>query len=116
MLPEINSIKTVARAEMIFNALFASYVQQVGEKQAIHSDKMVQRFATYKVNGLAWWKARIRAVAWSLVTKESRVSHFIPPSPETEAWTSFGGEHVSYTDKKKESAAIEFISDRIRAL
>jgi hypothetical protein len=116
MYAEINSIKSVAKAEVIFSALSASYTQRVGEKQAVHSDRMFQRACEFKVNGLAWWKARIRSVSHDLVSADSRVTHFIPASPETLAWGGFlGGERISYTNKSAEADAMEMIASRISA-
>jgi hypothetical protein len=117
MLAEINRIKTVARAEAVYTALFASYSQRVGEKQAAHSDRMILRSSHFKVGGLAWWKDRVRAVAHLLVSTESTVNHFIPASPETEAWGGFlGGERLTYTDRNAADAAEEMIAGRIAGL
>lgn len=117
MLAQINSIKTVARAEVIYAALSASYTQRVGEKQAAHSDRMFNRSCQFKPNGLAWWKDRIRSVAHLIVSVESTVNHFIPASPETEAWGGFlGGERLTYTNKRAADAAESMIADRIAGL
>lgn len=117
MLVQINSIKTVGKAEKVYRALRASYGQRVGEKQADHSDRMFQRSCEFKVGGLAWWKARCRSVAWDVVSSDSRVSHFIPASPETEVWGGFlGGERISYTNKAAEATSMEMIADRIAGL
>lgn len=117
MLAHINNIKTVAKAEAVYAALSASYTQRVGEKQAVHSDRMFQRSCEFKPNGLAWWKARVRSVAWDLVSAESTINHFIPASPETEAWGGFlGGERLTYTDRKAADATEDMIADRIAGL
>jgi hypothetical protein len=111
----INTIKTVAKAEAIYASLSASYAQRVGAKQAEHSDRMFQRSCEFKVNGLAWWKARIRAMAYNVVDADSRVVHYIPPSPETLAWGGFlGGERISYTNKAAEADAMEMVMSRIQ--
>lgn len=110
----INAIETVAKAEAIYAALAASYAQRVGAKQAEHSDRLFQRSCEFKVNGLAWWKARVRAVAFNVVDADSRVTHFIPASPDTLAWGGFlGGERVSYVDKGAETEATAMVTTRI---
>jgi hypothetical protein len=117
MLAQINSIKTVAKAEAVYAALYASYTQRVGEKQAAHSDRMFHRSSQFKPSGLAWWKDRIRTVANLIVSAESTVNHVIPASPETEAWGGFlGGERLTYTDRKSADAAEDMIADRIAGL
>lgn len=114
MLAQINSIQNVAKAEAVFNTLFASHAQRVGEKQATHNDRMVQRASERKVGGLAWWKDRCRAVVFNLVACDSKVSHFIPASPETQAWGGFlGGEHIHYTNKAAEADAEAMIAARV---
>ena len=117
MYTEISNIKTAAKAEALFNALQEAYTQRVGSKKATHADNMFQRGCEFKANGLAWWKARCKAVAGCLVSCQSTVNHFIPASPETEAWGGFlGGERVIYTDKKAEADAEAMILDRIAGL
>lgn len=108
MYSEINSIKSVAKARKIFNTLSAELVSMVGEKQAMHSDKMFRIGSGMSLteNGLAWWKARIRAVAYDISHKASASQHFIPPSPETLAWGGFlGGETLYMRDKQAEIIA-----------
>jgi hypothetical protein len=117
MLSQIDSIKTVAKAEAVYAALSASYVQRVGERQAVHNDRMFQRSCAFKPNGLAWWKDRVRCVAHLIVSTDSTINHFIPASPETEAWGGFlGGERLIYTDRKAADAAEDMIADRIAGL
>lgn len=114
---EINNIKTVAKAEAVYAALSASYAQRVGNKQAEHSDRMFQRGCEFKPNGLAWWKARCRSVAFDVISAESTVNHFIPASPETEQWGGFlGGERLVYTNKAAAEDAEAMIASRIAGL
>lgn len=114
MYSQINSIKSAAKAEAVFNSLYGLLVQRVGEKQAAHEDRMTQRASPFKPNGLAWWKDRCRAAAHSLVAADANVSHFIAASPETEAWGGFlGGERIHYVDRKAEAVAMDMITARI---
>lgn len=117
MYAEIKNIKTVARAQQAWEALTASYTQRVGEKTAEHHDWMFARGCEYKAEGLAWWKARCRSVAQNLVQEASTVNHFIPASPETEAWGGFlGGERLVYTNQAEKADMEAMIGGRIAAL
>lgn len=117
MYDQINSIKSANKAKALFKALHAAYIIRVGAKQAEHEDRMAVHSSQYKPNGLAWWKDRCRAVAYSLVAADSVVNHFIPASPETKAWGGFlGGERVMYRDKHAETDAETMILDLIARL
>lgn len=114
MYSAINAITDKSKAKALHASLYASYVQRAGEKQAAHLDRMCISGSMWKAEGLAWWKDRCRAMAGAFVDADAKVSHFIPPSPETLAWGGFlGGEHISYMDKAKQADAEEMILARI---
>lgn len=117
MYNEIKSIKTVARAKKVWEALFASYTQRVGVNTADHHDKMFRDFPMHKEGGLAWWKDRCRSVAQNLVQVDSTVNHFIPASPETEAWGGFlGGERLVYTNESAKADTENMIAARVAGI
>ena len=117
---EIKQIKNVKIARAVWEALTASYTQKVGEKTAKHHEGMWLSggaAATYKPEGLAWWKDRCLSVANNIVDNASVKSAYIPPSDETLAWGGFlGGEHLSWTNQADKAEMDEMIAGKIRGL
>ena len=117
---EIKKIKNVKTARSVWEALTASYVQKVGEAKAKHMDSMWQTggaAATYKAEGLAWWKERCLSVANAIVDQASVRSSYIPPSTETLEWGGFlGGEHLSWTDQAAKTEMDDMTAGRIKQL